>query len=154
MDEHTHECPSIDVARNLDSEHVLCRLAELFVQPGVPAHIRSDNGSEFTANAVREWLAKVGVRTLLIEPGSPRENGYVESFNGRLRDELRNGETLFTVLEARVVIESWRREHNQCRPHGSIGYRPPAPAAVLPAAAASATPRPPLLALESTGAPR
>lgn len=154
MDEYTRECLSIDVARRLDSEDVLCRLATLFVERGVPEHIRSDNGPEFTAGAVREWLGKVGVKTLFIEPGSPWENGYVESFNGRLRDELLNGEIFFTVLEAQVVIESWRREYNQFRPHSSIGYRPPAPAAVLPAAAASASPRPPLLALESTASLR
>ncbi len=139
MDEYTRECLSIDVSRRLDSEDVLCRLTTLFVERGVPEHIRSDNGPEFTALAVREWLAKVGVKTLYIEPGSPWENGYIESFNGKLRDELLNGEIFFTLGEARAVIEAWRREYNHVRPHSSLNYRPPAPLAVQPAGAASAT---------------
>ncbi len=98
----------------------------------MPEYIRSDNGPEFTAKAVREWLGRIGVRTLFIEPGSPWENGYVESFIGKLRDELLNGEIFDTLLEARVVIENWRREYNQCRPHSSLGYRPPAPEALEP----------------------
>jgi len=150
IDEHTRECLSIDVSRWLNSEDVLCRLATLFVERGVPDHIRSDNGSEFTAKAVREWLGRVGVKTLFIEPGSPWENGYVESFNGKLRDELLNGEIFYTLREARVVIEMWRNEYNHFRPHSSLGYRAPAPLAVLPAAAASATLRLPLLASELT----
>jgi transposase InsO family protein len=148
MDEHTRECLSIDVARRLDSEDVLCRLATLFVERGVPEHLRSDNGPEFTAKAVREWLGKVGVKTLFIEPGSPWENGYVESFNGKLRDELLNGEIFYTLREAQVVIETWRQEYNRFRPHSSLGYRAPAPAAVLPAEAACATLRLPRLATE------
>ncbi len=106
-------------------------LAWLFVMRGVPRHIRSDNGSEFTATAVREWLKRVGVQTLFIEPGSPWENGYNESFNGKLRDELLNGEIFYTLKEARVLIESWRRHYNEVRPHSSLGYRPPAPWARL-----------------------
>jgi transposase InsO family protein len=109
---------------------VLDRLGELFVERGVPAYLRSDNGSEFTATAVREWLGRVGVETLFIEPGSPWENGYVESFNGKLRDELLNGEIFYTLREAQVIIEWWRREYNTFRPHSSLGYRPPAPEAV------------------------
>ena len=105
VDEHTRECLSIDVARRLNSEDVLERLAWLFVMRGVPEHIRSDNGPEFTAEAVRSWLKRVGVRTLFIEPGSPWENGYVESFNGKLRDELLNREIFYTVTEAKVLIE-------------------------------------------------
>jgi len=97
---------------------------------GVPEHIRSDNGPEFTARAVRSWLARVGVKTLFIEPGSPWENGYVESFNGKLRDELLNGEIFYTLREARVVIERWRYEYNRVRPHSSLRYRPPAPEAI------------------------
>ncbi len=97
---------------------------------GVPDHIRSDNGPEFTAKAVREWLRRVGVKTLFIEPGSPWENGYCESFNGKLRDELLNREIFYTVTEAKVLIERWRREYNTVRPHSSLGYRPPAPAAI------------------------
>jgi len=149
IDEYTRECLSIDVARRLDSESVLCRLATLFVERGVPEHIRSDNGPEFTAQAVREWLGRVGVKTLYIEPGAPWENGYIESFNGKLRDELLNGEIFFTLDEARAVIEAWRREYNHVRPHSSLNYRPPAPLAVLPAGAASATLRQPLLAAEA-----
>jgi transposase InsO family protein len=149
MDEYTRECLSIDVSRRLDSEDVLCRLATLFVERGVPEHIRSDNGPEFTALAVREWLDRVGVKTLYIEPGSPWENGYIESFNGKLRDELLNGEIFYTLDEARVVIEAWRHEYNHVRPHSSLGYRPPAPLAVLPAGAASATLRQPQLAAEA-----
>ena len=146
MDEYTRECLSIDVSRRLDSEDVLCRLATLFVERGVPAHIRSDNGPEFTATAVREWLAKVGVKTLYIEPASPWENGYIESFNGKLRDELLNGEIFYTLKEARVVIEAWRADYNHFRPHSSLEYRPPAPLAVQPAEPPFATLRPALLA--------
>ena len=122
---------AIDVARSLTSEDVLCRLAELFVDRGVPDYIRSDNGSEFTAKVVRDWWARVEVKTLFIEPGSPWENGYVESFNGKLRDEFLNRELLDTLLEARVLTARWRRHYNEDRPHSSLGYRPPAPAAFV-----------------------
>ena len=127
VDEYTRECLAIEVARSLRSEHVLGCLGSLFVKRGTPSYIRSDNGSEFTAHAVREWLDEVGVKTLFIEPGSPWENGYVESFNGKLRDELLNGEIFYTLREAQVIIERWRREYNTFRPHSSLGYRPPAP---------------------------
>ena len=130
VDEYTRECLTIDVSRQYRSEQVLDRLAELFVERGAPTYLRSDNGSEFTATAVREWLAQVGVKTLFIEPGSPWENGYVESFNGKLRDELLNGETFYTLQEAQVIIEEWKREYNTFRPHSSLGYRPPAPETV------------------------
>jgi transposase InsO family protein len=110
---------------------VLHRLCELFVSRGVPGHIRSDNGPEFAARAVRDWLGRLGVRTLFIEPGSPWENGYIESFNGKVRDELLNPEVFDTLLEARVLTERWRRAYNAVRPHSSLGYRPPAPEAVL-----------------------
>ena len=130
VDEFSRECLAIDVARQLSSEHVLERLAWQFVARGIPQFIRSDNGSEFTARAVRQWLAKVGVRTLYIEPGSPWENGYVESFNGKLRDELLNGEIFYTILEAKVLTERWRLHYNRVRPHSALGYRPPAPAAI------------------------
>jgi len=129
LDEHTRECLALDVSRRLNSEDVLCRLTELFVTRGVPEHIRSDNGPEFTAKAVREWLARVGVKTLFIEPGSPWENGYVESFNGKFRDEFLNREILDTLIEARVLTERWRRHYNEERPHSSLGYRAPAPEA-------------------------
>jgi len=149
VDEYTRECLAIDVGRALNSESVLERLAYLFVYRGVPSHIRSDNGSEFTAKAVREWLAKIGVKTLYIEPGSPWENGYVESFNGKLQDELLKRELFYTLKEAQVLIERWRWQYNRVRPHSSLGYRPPAPQAVL-AGAGSATLRPPQRTLEST----
>jgi transposase InsO family protein len=97
----------------------------------VPQYIRSDNGSEFTAKAVREWLGRLGVETLFIEPGSPWENGYIESFNGKLRDELLSREVFMTLKEAQVLVERWRLEYNQLRPHSALGYRPPAPEAVL-----------------------
>jgi transposase InsO family protein len=109
VDEFTRECLAIDVERRLGSEDVLERLAELFVRRGTPAYLRSDNGGEFTAHVVRDWLAWLGVRTLYIQPGSPWENGYVESFNGKLRDELLNGEIFYTLQEAKVLIEQWRQ---------------------------------------------
>ena len=130
VDEYTRECLAIDVARQLTSEDVLERLSDLFVRRGVPQHVRSDNGSEFTAKAVRDWLARVEVKTLYIEPGSPWENGYIESFNGKLRDELLNGEIFDTLLEAKVLIERWRVHYNTVRPHSALGYRPPAPEAI------------------------
>jgi transposase InsO family protein len=131
VDEYTRACLSIDVARSLTSEDVLHRLADLFTRRGTPAYLRSDNGPEFTAGAVREWLAKVEVQSLFIEPGSPRENGYVESFNGKFRDELLNGEIFYTLWEAKVIVERWRQEYNQIRPHSALGYRPPAPEAMV-----------------------
>ena len=127
VDEYTRECLSLDVARRLRSDDVLERLAQLFVERGPPTFLRSDNGPEFTATAVRDWLHRVGVTTLFIEPGSPWENGYVESFNGKLRDECLNRERFDTLLEAQILIEGWRREYNQIRPHSALGYRPPAP---------------------------
>lgn len=130
IDEYSRECLSIDVARRLTAEDALERLTHLFVLRGVPAYIRSDNGSEFTAREVRQWLAQVGVKTLYIEPGSPWENGYVESFNGKLRDELLDREIFDTLLEAKVLIERWRVQYNTIRPHSSLGYRPPAPETV------------------------
>ena len=129
VDEHTRESLAIEVGRRLTSKDVIRVLARLMLQKGVPAHIRSDNGSEFVAKAVREWLARLGVECLFIEPGSPWENGYIESFNGKLRDELLNGEIFYTLHEARVLIEMWRKHYNQVRPHSSLGYRPPAPEA-------------------------
>ncbi len=145
VDEYSRECLSIDVARQLTSEHVLERLAWLFATHGVPQFIRSDNGSEFTAWAVRKWLAKVDVRTLYIEPGSPWENGYVESFNGKLRDELLNGEIFYTLTEAKVLIERWREHYNTVRPHSALGYRAPAPAAIAvpPISCGGSAPTPP-----------
>ena len=148
VDEFTRECLAIDVARRLTSEDVLERLTDLFILRGVPDYIRSDNGAEFTAHAVREWLMKVGVKTLFIEPGSPWENGYIESFNGKLRDELLNGEIFYTLLEAKVLIERWREHYNRVRPHSALGYRPPAPEAnLLPGALGGSAPEPRLFRL-------
>lgn len=127
IDEYTRECLAIRAARNLDSENVLEVLDDLFIRRGVPDHLRSDNGSEFTAEVVRAWLETLQVKPLYIEPGSPWENGYVESFHGRLRDELLNGELFDTLWEAQVLLEQWRREYNAVRPHSALGYRPPAP---------------------------
>jgi putative transposase len=132
IDEFTRESLAIVVNRKLKSDDVLQCLADLFVKNGPPDHIRSDNGAEFTANAVREWLGRIGVKTLYIEPGSPWENGYNESFNGKLRDELLNMEIFYTLKEAKVLIERWRQHYNTIRPHSSLGYRPPAPQTILP----------------------
>lgn len=132
LDEYTRECLAIRVERRLSSEEVLETLAELFLARGVPAHLRSDNGPEFVARALRQWLARLQVQTLYIEPGSPWENGYIESFNGKLRDELLNLEIFDTLREAQVLVERWRVEYNTRRPHSSLGYRPPAPEAFAP----------------------
>jgi putative transposase len=129
IDEFTRECLAMYVARRIKSQDVLDQLYELFLSRGTPEHIRSDNGAEFTANAVRSWLKDLGVITLYIEPGSPWENGYVESYIGKLRDELLNGEVLDTLMEAKVLVEGWRKEYNRFRPHSSLCYRPPAPEA-------------------------
>jgi len=127
IDEYTRECLAVRVARQLDHEDVQGCLAELFCARGVPVHLRSDNGSEFIAKPLRAWLDRLQVKPLFIEPGSPWENGYIESFNGKMRDELLNREIFYTLLEAQVLIERWRREYNHHRPHSSLGYRPPAP---------------------------
>ena len=132
IDEYTRECLSILVKRKISSQEVIDQLFHLFIFRGIPRHIRSDNGSEFTAREVRGWLGRLGVKTLYIEPGSPWENGYIESFNGKLRDELLNREIFTTLTEAKILIEGWRREYNQIRPHSSLGYRPPAPEAKIP----------------------
>ena len=132
IDEHSRECLAIDVARRLNSENVLERLSDLFVRRGVPDYIRSDNGPEFTAKKVTEWLERVEVKTLFIEPGSLWENGYNESFNGTLRYELLDVELFDTLLEAKVLVERWRKEYNTIRPHSSLGYRPPAPESIRP----------------------
>jgi len=131
IDEYSRECLSIKVARRITSQDVIDELFNLFVFRGIPEHIRSDNGPEFTAKAVRRWLNRLGIKTLFIERGSPWENGYIESFNGKLRDELLKREIFTTLEEARVLIEQWRREYNQVRPHSALGYQPPAPEAIL-----------------------
>ncbi len=131
VDEYTRECLAIGVGRSLRSPHVIECLGDLMVERGVPDHLRSDNGREFTARAVRSWLQRVGVKTLFITPGSPWENGYVESFNGKLRDELLNREVFDTLWEVQVLTAQWRNEYNHVRPHSALGYRPPAPEAIL-----------------------
>ena len=131
IDEYTRECLAIMVKRHITSQDVIDQLFELFLFRGVPEHIRSDNGPEFTSKSVRDWLTRLGVKTLFIEPGSPWENGYIESFNGKLRDELLNREVFDTLAEAKILIEQWRKEYNQVRPHSSLGYRPPAPEAIM-----------------------
>ena len=131
VDEYSRECLALVVARRLRSTDVLETLAALFMTHGVPAHIRLDNGPEFTAVLVRRWLAALAVQTLSIEPGSPWENGYVESFNGKLRDELLDREIFYTLTEAKVLIERWRRQYNTVRPHSALGCRPPAPEATM-----------------------
>ena len=130
IDEYTRECLCIKVARKITAQDVLDELYDLILERGMPGYIRSDNGPEFTAHAVRQWLGNIGVGTLFIEPGSPWENGYIESFNGKLRDELLNGEIFYTLLEAKTLIENWKYEYNHIRPHSSLGYLPPAPQTV------------------------
>ena len=131
LDEFTRESLAIRVRRKLSSTDVIDLLTDLFILRGIPAWIRSDNGPEFVAGAVQRWIAAVGSRTAFIEPGSPWENGYIESFNARLRDELLNGEIFHTLKEAQVLIESWRHHYNAVRPHSSLGYRPPAPETII-----------------------
>lgn len=132
IDEYSRECLAIEVQRRLRSDDVLHVVADAMMAHGPPQHIRSDNGPEFVARALREWLQQVGVQTLFIEPGSPWENGYNESFNGKLRDELLNGEVFYSLREAQILIETWRQHYNTVRPHSSLGYRPPAPETKLP----------------------
>ena len=144
VDEFTHECLAIRVARKLKSIDVIDVLSDLFILRGVPGHIRSDNGPEFVAKAVQDWITAVGAKTAYIAPGSPWENGYIESFNARLRDELLDGEIFYTLREAQIIIESWRRHYNGIRPHASLGYRAPAPEVFVPSFTAwpAAQPRP------------
>ena len=136
LDEFTHECLAIRVARRLKAIDVIDVLSDLFILRGIPGHIRSDNGPEFVAEAVQEWISAMGAKTAYIERGRPWENGYIESFNARLRDELLDGEVFYSLREAQIVIESWRRHYNRIRPHASLGYNPPAPEVFVPALAA------------------
>jgi putative transposase len=138
IDEYTRECLAIPVARRLGSQEVIETLADVMLVRGIPEYLRSDNGPEFVAKDLRNWLGKLGTGTLYIEPGSPWENGYCESFNGKLRDECLNGEIFYSLREAQVVIEQWRVEYNTRRPHSALGYRPPVPVAYSPLI----TPRP------------
>jgi len=131
IDEYTKECLAIDISRHSSSIDIIERLFELFIFHGIPEYTRSDNGPEFISKAIREWMKTSGVQTLYIEPGSPWENGYIESFNGKLRDELLNLEIFDTLLEAKILVERCRREYNTFRPHSSLGYKTPVPEAIL-----------------------
>ena len=132
MDEFTRQCLALRVARRLNRYDLIETLADVMLIHGVPEHIRSDHGPEFVAQKLRNWLSAVGAKTLYIEPGSPWENGTCESFNGKFRDECLNGEIFYSLKEAQVVIEQWRVQYNEVRPHSSLGYRAPAPKAILP----------------------
>jgi putative transposase len=138
IDEFTHECLAIRIDRKLKSVDVIDVLSDLFILRGVPERLRSDNGPEFVAKAVQDWIAAVGAKAAYIAPGSPWENGFIESFNARLRDELLDGEIFYSLAEARIVVESWRRHYNAKRPHASLGYKPPAPEVLIPAFAVRA----------------
>ncbi len=129
IDEYTRECLAIRPRRRSNSRNVIEVLADAMVQHGIPEHIRSDNGPEFVAKDLRKWLQNTGAKTLYIEPGSPWENGYCESFNSKLRDEFLNGEIFYSLKEVQVLAERWRIHYNTVRPHSSLGYKPPAPAA-------------------------
>jgi len=131
LDEFSRECLAIKVDRRLNSTDVIDALSDLFILRGVPAFIRSDNGPEFVAQAVQDWIAAVGAQTAYIEPGSPWENGYCESFNDQFRDELLNGEIFYRLREPQILIEQWRRHYNTKRPHSALGYRPPAPETIV-----------------------
>ena len=131
IDEYTREALMIRVDRKLNSTDVLDALTDLFILRGPPEYIRSDNGPEFIAQKVRDWIAAVGAKTAYIEPGSPWENGYCESFNARFRDELLNGALFYNLREAQILIEQWRVQYNTVRPHSALGYRPPAPESIV-----------------------
>jgi putative transposase len=131
IDEYTRECLAVRIGRSLTHQDVLEVLTDLFCERGMPVHLRSDNGSEFTAKRVRAWLSRLDVKPLFIEPGSPWENGYIESFNGKMRDELLAREIFYSLREAQVMIEMWRQQYNAIRPHSALGYRPPVPAAII-----------------------
>lgn len=132
IDEYTRECLAIRVKRRLNSQDVIDALSDLFLQKGIPKFIRSDNGPEFIAQSVRDWITLVGSKTVYIKPGSPWENGYCESFNARFRDELLNGEIFYTLKEAQVIIEQWRKHYNTIRPNSSLNWKPPAPEGKIP----------------------
>ena len=131
IDEFSRESLATEPRRRFTSLDVIEELTNLFILHGRPEHIRSDNGPEFTSRSIRKWLDALKVGPLFIEPGSPWENGYNESFNGKLRDELLNGEIFYTLAEAKIIIERWRVHYNTKRPHTSLGYRPPAPEVVI-----------------------
>ncbi|MES0865030.1 IS3 family transposase, partial [Ruegeria sp. SCPT10] len=132
LDEFSRECLAIRVKRKLNSTDVIDALTDFFILRGPPAFVRSDNGPEFVAKDVRAWIEAVGAKTAFIEPGSPWENGYVESFNVGFRDELLNREIFYSLREAQIIIEGWRKHYNTKRPHSALGYRPPAPETIVP----------------------
>jgi transposase InsO family protein len=148
IDEFTREALAVRVKRKLNSADVLETLADAMIARGTPVYIRSDNGPEFIATALRSWIANVGTQTAYIEPGSPWENGFCESFNSKLRDELLNGEIFYTLREAEILIEAWRQHYNTIRPHSPLGYRPPAPEVII-AGSGAIVPWPSALALKS-----
>lgn len=131
IDEYSRECLLAKAARRFTHQEVMQHLTDLFCEKGVPVHLRSDNGPEFLAQRLRAWLARLTVKPLFIEPGSPWENGFIESFNGKMRDELLNGEIFYSLKEAEILIEQWRTEYNTLRPHSALGYKPPAPKTVI-----------------------
>jgi transposase InsO family protein len=153
LDEYTRESPAIEVGRSIRSKDVIAVLEYLFMVRGVPKFIRSDNGPEFIAEAIKEWLKDKGVGTLYIEPGSPWENGYIESFHARLRDELLDRELFYSVREAKVLAENWRGEYNHDRPHSSLNYMTPAAFAATCIPSVSATPRPQEYTTDMVGNP-
>jgi putative transposase len=140
VDEYTRECLALEVGRSITAEKVIDVLIDLFHIRGVPQHIRSDNGPEFIAKAIRKWLQEASVEALYVEPGAPWENGYVESFHSRLRDELTNREEFTSLAEARYLAARWQLEYNHHRPHSSLGYQTPAEFAAGCAASVRATP--------------
>ena len=143
VDEYTRECLALEVRRGMTAQAVGEVLAGVVRERGAPAHLRSDKGPEFLAKTIRAWMSKAGVETLYIEPGAPWENGYAESFNSKVRDELLNAEEFASLLEARVLAQEWKREYNQVRPHSSLGYRAPAEfGAMVPRADSAALRRP------------
>ncbi len=150
VDEYTRECLALRVNYRLGADDVMDVLTDLFTTRGIPGHIRSDNGSEFAAKSIQAWLPKLGVKTLYIAPGSPWENGYNESFNGRFRDEFLNGEVFYTLKEAEVLTEEWRHLYNHVRPHTSLGYKPPAPLARMKEGASAYAPAPSFMPAPST----
>ena len=142
IDEFTHEALEIRISRSLKSADFIDVLSDLFMLRGVPGHISSDNGPEFVAKAVQEWIRAMGAKTAYIMPGSPWENGFIEYFNARLRDELLDGEIFYSLAKARIIGESWRRHYNTIRPHQLLGYKPPAPEVFIPFMGARSAPQP------------
>ncbi len=141
IDEYTRQCLAIHVARRIRARDAIDVFADRMETHGIPEYIRSDNGPEMVAKRLRQWLARLGTKAVYITPGSPWENGYCESFNGKLLDELLNGEIFYTLREAQVIIEQWRVHYNTIRPHSALGYRPPAPEIIVPREELPMTPK-------------